>query len=246
MANRKIIIVVGAMRSGKSFFCNEYLREYIEAGGCGIVYNLGKNTDFEAAEQATLYSGGEHEECLGKEQWDGSFDLYTPGVATVKKPLQFKKFNIEHVGKAFKCYRIADRATERAFVKSFYRYCSNTLLILDDTVPVFRHGINEEFYTLFSRINHSGERHLAANWKSAGADIILIYHSLNHIREDMFDFVTDIVCFKYEMEPDWKVIKNDSIRNKLKESFKFLSSAPQYSLTWLNINELELKKMKKQ
>jgi hypothetical protein len=64
--NRRLYILIGAQRSGKSYFSNDLLQKYKAAGNTGIVYNLGKPTDFAAAKEIFLCSEKQHVLNLGK------------------------------------------------------------------------------------------------------------------------------------------------------------------------------------
>ena len=234
--HRKLIIIIGAMRSGKSFFSNSLITQYNAAGQSALVYNLGRPTDFKNAKPGFLMNKNEHIKEVGKD-WKQSPYFY--GFSDEKEnKIDIKDFNKNYYKSALKVPRI-DSITERLFLEAYFDYISNNLFIIDDARALFRYGVKAEFLQLFSRINHSGIKHTAPSWRAKGTDIILIFHSIDHVNPEIWDYATHLINFKYAMEPDFKSIENKQIRQQVKTSFHALAEAPRYSYTVTDIHNLK-------
>lgn len=224
------------MRSGKSYFANSLISKYNAAGQSALIYNLGRPTDFKSARPGFLMNRNEHIKELGKE-WKQSPNFFGFNDERGLK-IKIEDFNKVYYKAALKVPRI-DSITERLFIESYFEYISNTLLIFDDARALFRYGVKAEFLQLFSRINHSGIKHTAPAWRAKGTDIILIFHSIDHVNPELWDYATHLINFKYAMEPDFNSIENRQIREQVKSSFAALSEAPQYSYTVTDIHNLK-------
>jgi len=235
--NRKLILIIGAQRSGKSYFSNELIKKYLANGNSAIVYNLGKQTDFNAAKEVFLLTEKQHIVKLGKNYKENPEFLFYEYNG---KDLMFKNFCNDFSGKAIKTSRL-DYKSEVMFLDALYKYVSNCLLVIDDAKAIFRYGIKAEFLTLFSRLNHTGRHNPIINWQSAGSDVVVIFHSLDHINKDLFDFCTHIINFKYAIQPDFDKIENTQLKEQLKKSFNALNKAPQYSYTITDVHNLKTK-----
>ena len=245
--NQKLILVVGAMRSGKSFYTNQMAQRYNAAGWGVMVYNLGRPTDFSCAKECFLVGKEKTAAIIGKYNKDAKKAflndpfLYFYEDADTGKLRKLKNFTLPAkqgggVGQPVK-FPPTDTESERLFFEAFYKYCSNTLLILDDMRSAFRHGLKAEVLQLFSRINHVGRDSAAPNWRAKGASVAVILHSLEDVNPDIFTYVTDIDSFKYAFAPDFRQIQNPIIRVELEKSFNWLQTAPQYSRTRTNVIE---------
>lgn len=237
--DRRLYIIIGAQRSGKSFFSNNLIEKYKAAGNSALAYNLGRPTDFKAAKEIFLMSEKQHAIILGK-AWkqNPTFEIYEDEKG---ETFNFRNFSPDWSGRSAKAAPIGDRQQERLFIESFYKYVSNCLLIIDDARAIFRYGITAEFLTLFSRLNHAGRHNPVKNWQASGVDVIVIFHSLDHVNKEFFDYATHVINFKYAMEPDFDRVENKQIREQLFKSFKALEKAPQYSYTITDIKELKSK-----
>ena len=240
--NRRLYIIIGAQRSGKSFFSNQLIEKYKAAGNSAIVYNLGKPTDFKAAREIFLMSQRQHAAILGKSYKEQPFFRYYEDQDQVK---DFYNFSPENAGRAVKAARL-DLTAERLFFESFFKYISNSLLVIDDARAIFRNGVKAEFLTIFSRLNHCGRFNPVTNWQAAGADVIIIFHSLDHVNQELFDYATHIINFKYAMRPNFDRVDNEDIRKHLQNCFSALEKAPQYSYTVTDIHNSKSKLFIKQ
>lgn len=237
--DRKLYLIIGAQRSGKSFFSNELIEKYKAAGNSCLVYNLGRPSDFTAAKEIFLMTRKQHAAILGK-AWkqNPNFEIYEDENHETK---QFFNFSPDWTGRAAKAARISELNHERAFFDAFFQYVSNCLLVIDDARALFRYGVFAEFCTLFSRLNHSGRLNPVQNWRATGADVVIIFHSLDHVNAELFDYATHIINFKYAMAPNFDRIENAQLKEQLIKSFNAMEKAPQYSYTITDIKNLKTK-----
>ena len=116
--NRRLYILIGAQRSGKSYFSNDLLQKYKAAGNTGLVYNLGKPTDFAAAKEIFLCSEKQHVLNLGKSWKENPEFILYEDETEIK---DFRNFCPDWKGRAAKTARL-DLTQERLFFESFYYY----------------------------------------------------------------------------------------------------------------------------
>ena len=172
--NRKLILIIGAQRSGKSFFSNQMIEKYKRAGNSALVYNLGRPSDFSACKEIFLLTEKQHAVKIGKSYKENPGFLFYEHNDQEK---EFINFSPDWAGKGAKAGRV-DYKTEVLFLEAFFKYVSNCLFVIDDAKAIFRYGIKSEFLTLFSRLNHTGRNNPVNNWKATGSDVIIIFHSL--------------------------------------------------------------------
>jgi hypothetical protein len=235
--NRRLYLIIGAQRSGKSYFSNKLIEQYKAAGNSAFVYNLGKPTDFKAAREIFLFSEKQHEAKEGK-SWkqNPAFIWYEDNGA----PKDFRNFSADFAGQAAKAATGSPLITRLLF-ETFFLYVSNSLFVVDDARSLFRYGVQAEHIPMMNRINHTGRLNPVENWRANGSDVILIFHSLNHVNREIFDYATHIINFRYEVEPEFERIENDLLKRELKRSFEALQKAPQYSYTVTAINSGQTK-----
>jgi len=235
--NRKLILIIGAQRSGKSYYSNELIKEWTQAGNSALVYNLGKPTDFAAAKEIFPLNFNQHAAQLGK-AWkkEPEFLLYE----YKDKLCDFRTFSKDWAGRAAKTALMSNDIAALMF-EAYFQYVSNCLLVIDDAKSIFRYGLSAEHIQIFNRMNHTGRKNPVENWRAKGSDVIIIFHSLDHVNEQLFDAATHIINFRYVFEPDFKNVANLQLRAELEKSFKALSVAPKYSYTITNLELLKTK-----
>lgn len=240
----KFYIFIGAMQQGKSFFANQLLQQYAAKGWAGLVYNLGRPTDFSAAEKIKLLSYQDHlAMCQTKEQRQAYkenpfLSYYKDAKGNLK---EWEQANFAPpaglAGKAVKMVG-ADSLTERLFFDVIYNYISNAFIILDDIRAAFAHGLKQEFRLLFSRINHAGAESPAASTRGKGVSIAILLHSLSDLVnvDGLLTYVTHIVNFKTMRPPDLSILKKDEVlKDHFSKSYNYLVNAPKYSHTITDI-----------
>lgn len=243
---RKFYVFIGAMRSGKSYLANKLITQYTKSGGSALVYNLGRETDFESAELGTLLSYQEHLRSMpppAQKQFkqDPSFLYYSQKWGHTE---DFRKFSQKFKGRAMKCKPV-DRRSFALFLDAYYLYVSNNLLVLDDFRSMTRHGLTEELCNLFSRINHTGANSLYPALRGRGSDVIAIFHSLeDSALDDIQTYATDIVYFKTQTKPTPQSIKNPFLRDAILSNWEKLYKMPNYSFLKIDIDAGTIKLVK--
>jgi len=237
MSNRSVSLIIGAMRSGKSFLANRLAANYCARGGSAFFYNLGKPKDFDTAQNIVLKNVLEHVRDLPKEKrqdfkLEGELTKYSEAKTSKERDLRL--FSYEWAAKAAKAARL-EPASERMLFDTIYGYFANTLIVLDDCRAMFRHGLSSEAITLFSRINHTGVKSPFHGYRGAGCDIIAITHNPEEtIIGELMVYATDVYLFRTEKRPDFNQIKNEYIRDNYRRNFDKLLSSPKYSFLYLN------------
>lgn len=235
MSNRSFWLLIGAMRSGKSFLANRLAERYCNGGGNALFYNLGKPSDFECASPIIGKTVAEHLRGLTKEQRqdfriEGELYRYTDKK---HKERDFRLFPYEWAGAAAKMARL-EPASERMLFDTVFNYFANTLIVLDDCRAMFRNGLSAEAITLFSRVNHTGIKSPWQGYRGAGCDVMAITHSPDEACvDDMMNYATAVCLFRTEKEPDYKAIKNLYIRENYQKNFHKLAKSPKYSFLYL-------------
>jgi hypothetical protein len=236
--NRKGNIIVGGQRGGKSYYTNKLIKKYISGGASALVYNLGKESDFDCCELVTLLGYNEHSDLIlskgGKialKRWkdSGSPFLYMETAAGVV--FDIKEFVKRYKGKGIKCKRLSTKM-EDAFFYAYQKYISNTILVFDDGKGIFKPNLREWQTVLVSSMNHTGKESIYKNYVGAGSDLIFIFHSIDHISSQLLDYYTDdyyFTNFACKELPEFERISNEELRDSLKVSFNALKTMPKYS-----------------
>lgn len=230
----KIKIVIGEMQGGKSFYINKILEKYNKKGWSGLVYNLGRPNDFGAAQNIFLKTYREEVKEDKEYKKEPEFNSFFVG----DKEHAFRDFNKIFFKKNAKTPRV-DQRTERLFLEEVYKKLAYTCFVIDDARPIFRNGIKAEFLQLFSRINHAGRDHIFKEWKGGGVDVYLVFHSLNLVNTELFDYASEVISFKYSSEPNFGIVENKQVEEQLKKSFIALKKAEKYSYTITDIKLLK-------
>lgn len=234
MKNSFLNIFVGAERSGKSFYAKHLAGIYSKNRGSVLVYNIGKQEDFpdseyymieplEFADHIQLYYSGKEER--------RNYRL-KPVIEYFKckgKIYHLRDFSKLFYKRKVKMYKIQNRQEETAFFKSLYKYVSRTLLILDDCVTTFQYGLNDGHKQLFSRKNHSGVDNSVKALQAKGVDVVCIFHNIDHVNKDLWDFTTGLICFKFPFNPTYKKFNNPQLQNVVERVHLYLQGAPQYT-----------------
>lgn len=237
--NRTGEFVLGAQRSGKSHYSNERCKDYQKSGGSCLVYNLGKESDFDSCELGALVGIREHEEILRKEKGENFVKNWKkePYYIYIKTQsfgvIDIKDFNKFFKGRGLKVKRLTGEI-EDIFFETLFKRISNTLIIFDDCKHIFKANLREWQNELLARMNHCGSHHKIKSYRGRGNDIILIYHSFNHIYSQVLDYYNDdyiFTCFVYKTEPDYTRLSDEELEESLKETFFKLKELPQYSRT---------------
>lgn len=246
---RSQILVIGAQRSGKTFFSDNVVKNYISTGRNALIYNLGRPDDFSMCQAVNLQLPTLEAQAeilrLDKKKKKLFFEkgIFSLMAINLKKESSSGSFftvdNFNKLKGAFKAYRIPDYFSEELFFKAYFKYISNTILVLDDPLSIYRSGIKANIKNLHFRMNHSGTHHKIKSFKGKGTDIINQFHSIEQVPSELFDYCTHIVNFRYEFKPKFETLSNPYLQEELSKCFDFLQSSGAYSYTITNIKNRE-------
>jgi len=227
-------LLVGAPRQGKTFYGEKQLIEYAKNGGCSIVYNVGRPTDFKNFIPVEIMTVQEY-----RDMWERKMRKRMP-TFDIPKSIDFFKVagNIYHLkdfcklfaGKCVKIERVLSSGNfrnEDYFIASIYKYFYNAFLMIDDCRTIFRKGLSSEMVGLLSRVNHCGKS-VAPNTDLIGIDTMLTYHGFDTVNTETYQFVNKLVQFATLSVPSTR-IDNPEIEQVISENYAELRNAEKYS-----------------
>lgn len=221
------IIVAGVEQSGKTYYCELLAKKYIESGRTAVLYNVGKDADFSGAEICEPISIEDMHRTARdrKEQYAVKSLDHLPLFRDerTEKILHFSAFRKFYAGKMVKIYRVRN---EGLLATSFFRYLYDSFIIFDDFRAATRHGLRHEHIELFNRKNHAGAK--IANGKQ-GVDIAFIYHQLDIVPAELYNYVTRIVLFNLNSMPDRGKMDNADFWEHVNEAYQELKKMPRFS-----------------
>lgn len=238
--NRFLLPIVGAMRGGKTFWAQTMATDYANSSGCVLVYNVGKDEDFPDGEYELIeaLTFNEHVSNFYAEKsarQNYALDRKVEYFWYNGEAYHFKMFTSMFWGKKVKMRRIANRIEETAFSKAVYEYLSCVLVVLDDSRVTFKYGLNDGWVQLFSRINHAGGRCNLPSIRSAGVDVIVVSHNIDHINEDVWDYATNLVLFNSNMKPNYKKFDSAEMIPILEDARERLKDSPLYTALQIDL-----------
>lgn len=235
-----MILVAGRMRSGKTYLVTKIAGAYSRMGKSVIAYNVGMEIDFPGFEWVEFFTIDRTARFFETKHEKRAF-LNNPTIelfSFMGKVYHIKDFNAVVKNTPVKCYRIPDLKSEELFFESVFLYIKNAFLILDDTRSIFRYGIKAQAINLFSRINHTG-RDSSAKTLSNGIDIALIFHNLESINTEFYDYATNLIMFHCARKPDLKSItNNENISDLVSLCFDEITPMPERSFIELDLKQL--------
>lgn len=239
---RNSILIAGIERSGKTYFAEQLSKKYILQNRPALIYNVGNDNDFSGAEICEPVS--KRQMYLHARSKKEMYNIKTLDKLTLFKDdktgkiYPFEAFSKFYAGKMVKIYRVEE---ERLLFKSFFTYLYNTLIIFDDNRASTRQGLGHEQIELFSRKNHAGFKY--ANGLH-GVDLFYVYHNLDTVPPELFDYITRAVLFQLNRVPDTR-INNPEFWDYIEESVNELKELPRFSYIELILRGYpEIKKIK--
>lgn len=230
-------IFVGQEQSGKTFAAEHAGNLYARNGGAVLAYNAGRPRDFKNYEhiefmsfRRTVQAITRHMEAkearrAAREFWKAPEIKY---FSYRGKWYKMRDFCAVLAGKKVRAFRMANRREENCLFMTFYEYLRNTLLIIDDSKPLFRYGLTDGHITVFSRKNHCGI-HSSRQGASVGIDIISIFHNIDHIPPDLIDYTDSLLMFATVKAPKLQNFEDEQIKEVLLKNWHSLKSMPKYS-----------------
>jgi len=235
MRNRFQVVTVGKERGGKTFWAVQLAKKYVEKGKNSVIaYNFGKPSDFPDNEYTLIepLTFDEHIRfvCKNKEEREGyKLNKEITHFWHNGRAVSFANFSRMFWGKKVKVYRIPNLLEERAFFVALYYYVSYCLLLLDDCKVSFRRGLNEGHIQLFSRKNHTGGKSASVNLRGGGMDIMTIWHNIDHVNTDIWDFSSLAVLFQFSMQPTFDKLNSPELEPVFLECHRKLLDMPKFS-----------------
>lgn len=225
-AIRNSVLLAGVEQSGKTYFAERMAEAYIKAGRPALIYNVAKDSDFADAEICSPLSKDQlYRHTKNKAQQYNVKTLDNLPMfqdENTGKILPFSSFTKFYAGKLVKIYRVKD---EPLLFKSFFQYLYNTMIIFDDNRATTRHGLSHQQIELFSRKNHAGFKY--ANGKQ-GVDLFFIYHNLDTVPAELYDYINRAVLFQLNRVPDNR-IDNPEFSEKIEQAVLELKTLPRFS-----------------
>lgn len=225
-------IISGLEQSGKSFYAAKVSKLYNAKGGIVFCYNPGRLED---------YADYEEIQVLGAQDTAGMIIDKHRRRAYIRNPqIEFfqvrgKRYRMKDFVRVMagqKCYslRIPNRQDESSFFKALNWYAYNTLVVLDDCRPIFRSGLNEGHIQFFNSKNHAGKlSSLPPVNGQRGLDVIGIFHNLDKVNGELYDYATHITLFAQNQLPDPRTVDNSDYYKEIEKAFHELKTLPQYS-----------------
>lgn len=234
LINSFMYVFVGAERSGKSFLAKHILNLYAKVRGTALVYNFGKSSDFPSNEYFTIepLTFDEHiQQYYNTKDAKSNYKL--------NKTIEYFRCNgqVYHMRdfsklfwkKKVRMFRIENRVEETAFFKSVYKYISRTLIVFDDCKVTFKYGLNDGHVQLFSRKNHTGNLNSIKSLRGKGVDVICIFHNIDHVNGEIWDFTTGLTQFYFPMKPKYKKMENEQLERISSLVYEHLKTADKYT-----------------
>lgn len=227
---RTFAIVAGLQRSGKTYHITQVLRRH---PGSVIAYNVGRTADFEGYTEIEFLDPEEAAVYLDLKKHDRTRYLFRPVVeyfrvgAKVFHMSYFTAFAAKN-GRRFKHYGRVGSRYERALFQGFALYLTGCAVVFDDARPIFRAGLSDAAINLFSRQAHTGKKARYQPAKAPGVDIFLIFHNLDRVNGELYDYATHLVMFRCNQKPS-QGIENKEAQDAIFAAYDWLLSAPRYS-----------------
>lgn len=222
------VLIAGLEQSGKTYFCEQVAKAYVAGGKTAVIYNVGKDSDFAGAEiceplsKETLYRNTRNKTEIAYIKSLGHIPAFRDEKTGKVIPFQF--FRQFYAGKMVKIYRAKD---ERFLFKSFFTYLFDTMIVFDDNRATTRGGLGHELIELCSRKNHAGAKYCESGRQ--GVDLFFIYHNLDTVPPELYDYITRAVLFSLNRMPEHSRVNNPEFWEIISESVEELKAMPKYS-----------------
>ena len=227
-------LLVGAPRQGKTYFGEKKLIEYAKSGGCSVVYNVGRPTDFKRFISVEIMTVQEYKRLWEKKEGRMMKTFDVPNEVSFFKYngsiYHLQDFSRLFAGKCVKIERVLNSGNYRNedyFIAAIYRYFYNTFVMFDDCRTIFRKGLSSEMVGLISRINHAGKT-IATDTKLIGIDLMLVYHGFDTVNVETYQFINLLVQFRTMFLPKMR-IDNYEMEEVIERNYHSLKTTEKYS-----------------
>ena len=232
MGHRFFNIISGLEQSGKSYYAAKLAKLYHRRGGIVLVYNPGRLEDYSDYEEIEIVSTAQTAALFAGKRERSAY-LRNPAILFFRmggKYYKMRDFVKTLSGKKAFSLRIPNRDDENRFFQSLNWYAYNTLVLLDDCRPIFRSGLRDGHIQFLNSKAHAGKKaSIPALNGNRGLDVIAIFHNLDKVNGELFDYATHITLFAQNQLPDAKTVDNTEYYQEVKKAFFELKKLPMYS-----------------
>lgn len=225
-------IISGLEQSGKSYYSSKLAKIYHLKGGIVLVYNPGRLEDYSDYSEIEILGSKATAASIKDKNQRRTYER-NPAIEFFRmngKYYRMKDFVKELKGKKVYCMRIPNRQDESLFFQALNWYAWNTLILFDDCRPIFRYGLSDGHIQFFNSKNHAGKKaSLKAVNGNRGVDVIAIFHNLDKVNRELYDYATHITLFAQNQLPDSNTVDNSEYYQQIEKAFYDLKDLPVYS-----------------
>ena len=225
-------IISGLEQSGKSYYSIKLAKLYNSKGGIVFVYNPGRLEDYKNYSEIEVIGTKETAAIIQDKHQRRAYQR-NPQIELFRyqgKAYRMKDFVNVLKGKAVYAFRIPNRTDETLFFAALNWYAYNTLVLLDDCRPIFRYGLADGHIQFFNSKNHAGKKANPPPLNgSRGLDVIAIFHNLDKVNRELYDYATHITLFAQNQLPDKSTVDNQEYYAEIEKAYFELKKLPVYS-----------------
>lgn len=225
-------IISGLEQSGKSFYAIKLAKLYSQKGGIVFTYNPGRLEDYSDYTEIEIVSTKETGAAILDKNARRAY-FRNPSIEFFK--MQGRTYRMRNWvqvlrGKKAFSFRMPNRADETLFFAALNNYAYNTLVLLDDCRPIFRYSLMDGHIQFFNSKNHAGKKSAIPPVNGQrGLDIIAIFHNLDKVNRELYDYATHITLFMQNQLPKPEMVDNDEYYTEIERAFHELKNLPIYS-----------------
>lgn len=225
-------IISGLEQSGKTYYAVKLAKLYHQKGGIAFTYNPGSLEDYRDYTEIEIVSTKQTGAAITDKAARRAY-FRNPGIEFFRMEGRFyriKDFVKVLRGRKVYAFRIPNRQDESLFFAALNLYAYNTLVLFDDCRPIFRYGLTDGHIQFFNSKNHAGKlASLPAVNGSRGVDVIAIFHNLDKVNRELYDYATHITLFQQNQLPKPEMVDNSEYYREIEIAFNELKTLPLYS-----------------
>jgi hypothetical protein len=210
--HKKFTIIAGAERSGKTFFSNKMSDLYQKNGRQTIIYNRGLETDYPDCQIVNVIGFQETKKIIFNSHGKKAAKKYAQFPRLIFMEIEGERVLIKDInkyGRKLSINRMFNTREEDHLFHELYKNYGGGLLIIDDGKAIVRRGIPTRLGELVYRKNHTGKG------KNRGTDIIMMFHGIDSINTEIWDYATDLIIFPTNSKPNFPRVNNPDLEHSL-------------------------------
>lgn len=221
-------VVVGAERSGKSFWTDRVCDLFMRSGKFVFVYNTGMPFDYKDFSEIRLLDSKEtYRYILSNKGKQDALDYKVSGGGIIYGEIDGKLIKLEKIplafsGKGVKSDKLFGSDGD-LFFKSAFHYFYNGMLVIDDAKSVIS-GMSRNLSYFLSRKNHCGKSVPGISREKIGMDITVIFHNMDRVSRELFDYATHLTLFPTIQEPRLDTLDNPELEQVISQTWKRLEA----------------------